>query len=73
MGFNEDDRIRSKNKLHNEAYEEYLKLKSQGYTDEDVTYYCQTQLDNTSTNTRNEMYSTIMKIVGSSYEGKTSS
>lgn len=40
MGYSEYDRIRSKNRLHNYAYEQYLKLKAIGLSDTQIIGVC---------------------------------
>lgn len=40
MGYSEYDRIRSKNKLQNEAYEQYLRLKQMGLSDSQIAGVC---------------------------------
>jgi hypothetical protein len=57
----EDERIRHKNKHHNEAYLLLEGMKSLQYTDADVKGTCTKEL---SRDNRNEKYSTILDIVG---------
>lgn len=66
MGFSEDDRIRSKNKLHNEAYQGYINLKNEGLSDEQIRNVCKNFTH--EENPRHEIFLTILKIVGRSHE-----
>lgn len=68
MGFYEDDRIRSKNAKYNCAYVEYNKLVGQGYTDHDITFLCTKKIEASNDDIRNEIYSSVLKIVGRFYE-----
>jgi hypothetical protein len=65
MGFYEDERIRAKNRVHNDAYQEYNSLMSQGYTDADITHICTLALESSNKN-RNDIFLTVLKIVGRS-------
>jgi hypothetical protein len=73
VGFNEYDRIRSKNKIHNEAYECYVNLKQTGLSDQDILGMCKnlSSLDNKKS-FRPEIISEIEKIIGrKKHETKT--
>lgn len=72
MGFYEDDRIASKNRIHNEAYQLYQSLCDRGYTDNDIQQYLK-ELNSTQLNfLRNEVYSTALRLaVGRSDEDYT--
>ena len=63
MGFHEDDRIRRKNKLYNDAYDTYSLLKSFGHSDAEIVTECNKLI---SHGIRNEIYSTVIRIVGGS-------
>lgn len=65
MGFSEDDRIRSKNRAANEAYELYEGLKVMKYSDSDVIRYAQFAIQNTSDNYRNNIYLAMIRIARS--------
>ena len=68
MGFHEDDRIRRKNIVHNEAYDLVEQLRGMGATDSDIVESIKLmQL----LNNRNEIYSTVLKIVGGSRNENT--
>ena len=67
MSFYEDDRIRNKNKLHNEAYMWYEALKANGYSSEYIVSLCNTYINVGITHSRNNIYSTVLKIVGSTF------
>lgn len=66
MGFYEYDRIRAKNKINNEAYAEYERLLSNGFNHNDIATLCKTNTTGNDNSSRNEMYLTILKIVGRS-------
>jgi hypothetical protein len=42
MGFHESDRILSKNRAHNEAYNQYTTMRNQGMSNEDIVELVQT-------------------------------
>lgn len=65
MGFSEYDRIRSKNRYWNAADSEIARLKLQNLTDNDIANICKAQIETNPTDTRNEIYTTVLKIVGS--------
>lgn len=71
MGFYEDDRIRSKNRLSNAAYAEFSAMRRMGFTDEDIVKACHLYLNTNKDFTRNEIYLTVLKIVGRSREEGT--
>jgi hypothetical protein len=64
MGFSEDDRIRHKNRVQNLVHDQYTSLKDKGCTDSDVLSYF--DINYRDTPFRNEIFSTINKIVGRS-------
>lgn len=72
MSFYEDERIRSKNALHNLAYEEYSRLKDGGLSDSDISQLCLGHIAAWPTSARNDIYSTIVKIVGGYRDAKSS-
>ena len=65
MGFFEDDRIRNKNKHHNEAFELYKGLKSIGYSHQEIIKYAQLALNNINDSYRNNVYKAIILLVRS--------
>lgn len=68
MGFTEFDRIRSKNKTWNAADEVIAQLRAENLTDADIRNVITAQLEINPTDTRNEIYSTVLRIVGRSCE-----
>lgn len=62
MGFNEDDRIRRKNRVHDFVYTEYSSLKDKGFTESDIRSHFESNYSDTQF--RNEILLTINKIVG---------
>ena len=66
MGFHEDDRIRQKNKAHNEACEMLAAMRFAKLTDSDIRVACLAAM--ISDSRRNEIYSTVLRIVGGSRE-----
>jgi hypothetical protein len=69
MGMYEDDRIRSKNRIHNEAYELFESMRAKGYTDGDIKSVCASV--EPGDEYRNEIYSMILKIIGGSHGEST--
>jgi hypothetical protein len=67
MGFHEDDRIRSKNRAYNSdhALTQYYSLRHQGYTDYDIAQICVAELKSHD-KIRNDIFSTVLEIVGRS-------
>ena len=63
MGFSEDDRIRVKNKIHNEAFEIYENLKYLGYDNELIIKYAAFASQVTKDSFRNDIYTEVIKIV----------
>lgn len=68
MGYSEFDRIRNKNRVWNAADLEISRLREQNLTDNDIVNVCKTQLETNPTDPRNDIYSTILRIVGGSHE-----
>lgn len=64
MGFFEDDRIRSKNRVHNLAYNEFLALKKRGWSNKEIVAHYNSVQDQI----RNEIHQEIIKIAGGSNE-----
>ena len=62
MGFYEDERIRSKNKIHNEAHETYKKLKMMGMSDRDIVKYIQHISASEQDSYRNDLYMLIKQL-----------
>ena len=63
MGFYESDRIRSKNRVQNAAYDEYQAMKSAGLTDDEIIIAAQFPKSESDKAFRNDIFSTILKIV----------
>ena len=63
MGFSEDERIRHKNRYHNEAYEIYENLKELGFSQKEIVDHCQLIMKTNSDPFRNEVYLRIIKLV----------
>lgn len=63
MGFHEFDRIRAKNRLWDAADQEIERLKGQNLTNADIINVCSAQIETNPTDTRNEIYSTMIDIV----------
>ena len=63
MGFSEDDRIRAKNRKHNEAYEIYENLKTLGYDNSYIEQHAQLAMQAESNPFRIEVFNTILRIV----------
>lgn len=68
MGHSEYDRIRVKNAVWDAADSEIARLRSQNLTDKDIVNVCRAQLETNPTDTRNEIYTTVLRIVGRSNE-----
>jgi hypothetical protein len=68
MGFTEDDRIRGKNRLWIAADAVIQKLHESKLTDADIAAVCTAQLEANPADPRNEIYSTVLRIVGRSHE-----
>ena len=64
MGFSEYDRIRQKNRFHNEAFKIYEDLKAIGYSNNDVLRYANFALSSSSDSYRNEIFKTLISILG---------
>ena len=58
----EDDRIRHKNRLSNEAYDLYQGLKALGYSHSDIIKYVQFAVQN-GDQTKNNHYQEILNII----------
>jgi hypothetical protein len=67
MGFSEDDRIRSKNRLHNSANEHYEELRSKYMGDGDIIDFLEAEIRSSIDDDRNEIYETVIKIARSRY------
>lgn len=68
MGLNEYDRIRSKNKLHQQSYDYYCKLSAEGLSDEAIAALMRDLSKTDSDNPRNDIYSTVLKMIEGSNE-----
>lgn len=68
MGFHEDDRIRAKNRVHNEAYEIVEGLRELKYTSGDIVRYAEFAMKSTSDSNRIEIYHEMIRISGRSNE-----
>ena len=66
MGTYEDDRIRAKNKVQQAAYDMHLELSNEGLSDDAIAGLCKGLMDANPADARNEIYSTVLKIVGRS-------
>jgi hypothetical protein len=66
MGFYEDDRIRSKNLIHNKAYELYEELRAKGLANGDIEAHCTDLMKSEVDSIRNEIFLSVLKIVRSS-------
>lgn len=66
MGFSEDDRIRSKNRVHNDAYELYQDLIAFKYSHQNIIDYANFALVNCTDSYRSEVLNTMISIVRSS-------
>lgn len=63
MGFNEDDRIRHKNRYQTEAFEIYEGLKAMGYDHAYMIKYAEFALVNCTDPFRSEVLNTMISIV----------
>lgn len=68
MGISEDDRIRSKNRVQNEAYNLYEGLKLIGYTDEYVVKYIQLAISSCTDHFRLKVLNQILSNIRGSNE-----
>lgn len=66
MGMSEDDRIRSKNRHQNEAFELYESLKFMRYNLAHIMKYAELAIANSSDPIRIEVYNTMISIARSS-------
>ncbi len=64
MGFNEDERIRRKNRLQNQAHDYYAKLSGEGLSDDAISSLMSDLIQTDPTNPRNDIYQTVLKIIG---------
>lgn len=67
MGFHEDDRIRNKNRVYQQAQEMIDAMKFAKATKAEMIALCHALMAD-PTNNRNEIYSTVLRIVGGSCE-----
>ena len=67
MGFAEDDRIRTKNRLYDQAYLEYEEMRGRGLTNLDIVAFVagatMSPAVDDETKIRNDILATILKIV----------
>lgn len=69
MGMSEDERIRSKNRVSNLAYDEFIIMKNLGWSNLDILNHCKkAQKLESNSYIRNNIYSAIIKIVGENNE-----
>jgi hypothetical protein len=68
MGMHEDDRIRSKNRAQNEAFDLIEGLKYMGYSSSDILKYAKLALELTSDQSRINVFNTMISIVRSTNE-----
>lgn len=66
MGFYEDDRIVSKNRIHNEAYNFLTKLRLTGLKDSEIEANIDSLMLTHQSEIRNDLRNIILKIIGSS-------
>lgn len=65
MGIAEDDRIRDKNRQHQEAFDLYEGLVAMGYDNNYVVRYARLALENTVDSYRNEVLNAMLDIARS--------
>lgn len=63
MGFFEDDRIRAKNRKHQEAFDLYEGLKVMGYDNAYIKKYAEFALQNTTDSYRIDVLNEVLTIV----------
>lgn len=63
MGFSEDDRIRAKNRKHNEAWQIYEDLKALGYDNTYIEQHARLALEAETNPFRIEVFNTMISIV----------
>ena len=68
MGFFEDDRVRAKNIIHNEAWNLYHSFKALNFDDSTIKDHVNLALQHTSDSYRNNIYDAILRIIGRSNE-----
>jgi hypothetical protein len=64
MGFSEDDRIRSKNRVWNEASDMYEGMLKMGFTHSDIAQQAAKLLESSTDSNRNEIYQAMLVIAG---------
>lgn len=65
MGMSEDDRIRSKNRVHNEAFDIVSNLKEMGFSAKEMRANLESALNvSASDRIRNDIYLMALKIIG---------
>ncbi len=72
MGFNEDDRIRFKNRVNNTAYQLYENLRREGLSNSAIEQYATDMSTVKSDLNRDEIYLTVLKIVRRSHDSDIS-
>lgn len=68
MGFNEDDRIRSKNRVINCAFEIYDGLYAMGYSAADIKAHAEFKMQTEADPRRNDIYMAVIDIAGRTCE-----
>ena len=71
MGFSEDDRIRAKNRIPNEALDIYEGLKAMGYDAAYMIKYAEFAKESCTCPIRNEVLNTMISIVRRCHESGT--
>lgn len=65
MGFSEDDRIRAKNKVNNEAFDMLEGMKQMGFSNDEIKRNLQTALTSPDIDSfRIDVFNTMLKILG---------
>ena len=68
MGFNEDERIRRKNLIHNEAYFRYARTKKAGFSNLDILSEAEMSLIHVSDESEIKILNAVISIARSSHE-----
>ena len=64
MGFNEDDRIRNKNKHHQEAFDLFEGMKAMGFSYQEIINHAQEALKTSTDEYRNDVFRAMLRIGG---------
>ena len=68
MGFYEDDRIRSKNRVHQDAWDTVENFRFMRYSEDHIRRFAKLGLSCTTNPYRNNVYRAMLQIVGSDDE-----